>query len=139
MDLSNHYAEKWVDYPDLKGLSFLLRWYPDEKRLSLIEKHTTVAKNGKKVFDNEAFAKDAINHMIVDWRGMKNNGKKARCSSDLKYKLIEIAPEITGWISTVCQLRNVFHHDIDGILKNFQGLLSTDKNGRKKSAVTEVE
>lgn len=139
MDLSNHYAEKWIEYPDLKGLSFLLRWYPDEKRLSLVKKNTSIAKGGKEVFDNEAFAKDAINHMIVDWRGMKNNGKKAQCTNEMKYKLITVAPEITDWIATVCQLRNVFHHDIDEILKNFTGLLNTDDNGAKKSVVTEVE
>jgi hypothetical protein len=139
MDLSKHYAEKWVDYPFEEGLSFLLRFYPDELRLSLVKKHTTVGAKGKEIFNNEAFAKEAINHMIKDWRGMKNKGKPVKITMELKFKLISIAPEITEWISTVCQLRNVFHHDIDGILKNFTRLSDTENNGHKLKVVTEVE
>lgn len=139
MDLSNHYAEKWVEYPHEKGLSFLLRWYPEELRLALQKKHTKIGEGGVEIIDYVAFARDAIDHMIVDWKGMKNNGKKVKCSPGMKYKILEVAPDLNNWIATSCQLPHVFHHDIQGILKNYTGLLSTGKNGHKNKEATVVE
>lgn len=139
MDLSNCYSEKWIEYPHAKGVSFLLRYYPEEKRLELHEKHTTIEKGGEKIIDYVAFGIDAIEHMLKDWKGIKINGKRANCSSKNKQMLVVKDPKAGNWIQTTTQLEIVFHDKIDEVLKNFKGLLSIDTNGHKDKAETAVE
>jgi hypothetical protein len=139
MDLANCYSEKWIEYPHAKGVSFLLRYYPEEKRLELLEKHTSIKAGGEKVIDYVAFGIDAVEHMLRDWKGIKLNGKTANCSSKNKQILVTRDTKAGNWIATTCQLEMVFHDKISEVLKNFSGLLNTDDNGRKREAVTEVE
>ena len=139
MDLETCYSERWVEYPNEKGVKFLLRYYPEQKRLSLQEKHTTIEEGGKKVIDYEAFGVDALEHMLKDWEGMFSKGKGVKCTAQNKLKLITKNPTAANWISTTSQLDVIFFDKIDGILKNFKGLLSTDDNGQKEKVATEAE
>lgn len=139
MDLASCYSERWVDYPQKKGVKFLLRYYPESLRLSLQDKHTTIKPGGKKEVDYVAFGIDAINHMLRDWKGVKFHGKPAKCTAKNRQILITRDVNVNSFIAITSQIEQVFQDRNEDVLKNLKGLLSIGDNGVKEKAETAVE
>lgn len=140
MDISNEYSTRWVEYEVGKEkLCFKLRYYPDEVRLAIQKECEVKTATGKTEIDYDKFGIKALDHMLMDWKGIEENGKALKCTRENKNKFLVHFPDITEWIATVSQIRQTFGPDVEEIVKNFVRPSNLSENGIDPTVETDPE
>lgn len=115
IDLDTHEVKKKINYITDDDEWYEIKYLPFQK------------------YENFDADLDIFKEIVVDWGGVKSEGKDFQCNDKNKELFFLNAGDRVQWIFDCSQSRMFFGPNAEEFLQRLGGFLATSKNGAKRS------